>query len=139
MPALSGQFNRSIGPLINIGVLPSGVLTPTPGQTMQVTAFPALLDTGASVTCISPNVAQTVGLQPIGMRPMISATHTVPAPVYLVDLVLPFGVAGFVLSGAQVMEFSPTGSSAFQMLVGRDIICQGLLTMSFDGHFSFAM
>jgi hypothetical protein len=139
MPALSGQFNPGIGPLINIGVLPVGHLTPTTAQTTQVTTFPALLDTGASVTCISPNVAQTVGLQPMGMRQMISATQTVPVPVYLVDLVLPFGAAGFVLSSAQVMEFSPTGGSAFQMLIGRDIICRGILTMSFDGHFSFAL
>jgi hypothetical protein len=55
MPALSGQFNPGIGPLINIGVLPAGLLTPTTAQTMQVTAFPALLDTGASMTCVSPN------------------------------------------------------------------------------------
>jgi len=139
MPALSGQFNPGIGPLINIGVLPAGLLTPTTAQTVQVTAFPALLDTGASMTCVSPNVAQTLGLQPIGMRQMVSATHTVPVPVYLVDLVLPFGTAGFMLSGAQVMEFSPTGGSAFQILVGRDIICRGILTLSFDGHFSFAI
>jgi hypothetical protein len=139
MPALSGQFNPGIGPLINIGVLPTGLLTPTTAQTMQVTAFPALIDTGASVTCVSAHVAQTAGLQPIGMHQMVSATHTVPVPVYLVDLVLPFGTAGFVLSGAQVMEFSPSGASPFQMLVGRDIICRGILTLSFDGHFSFAI
>ena len=88
MPALSGQFSLGISPLINIGVLPAGLLTPTTAQTVQVTAFPALLDTGASMTCVSPNVAQTVGLQPIGMRQIVSATHTVPVPVYLVDLVL---------------------------------------------------
>jgi hypothetical protein len=139
MPALSGQFDPGIGPLINIGVLPAGLLTPTTAQPMQLTAFPALLDTGASVTCVSPNVAQTVGLQPMGVRQMVSATHMVPVPVYLVDLVLPFGAAGFILSGAQVVEFSPSGGSAFQILVGRDIICRGVLTMSFDGHFSFAM
>jgi len=139
MPALSGHFDPGIGPLINIGVLPPGLLTPATAQTTPITTFPALLDTGASTTCISLHVSQTVGLQPMGMRPMISATQTVPVPVYLVDLVLPFGAAGFILSGAQVMEFSPTGGSPFQMLIGRDIICRGILTLSFDGHFTFAI
>jgi hypothetical protein len=84
-------------------------------------------------------MAQTVGLLPLGMRPMVSATQTVPVPVSLVDLVLPFGIAGFILSGAQVMEFFPTGGSPFQMLIGHDIICRGILTPSFDGHFTFAI
>jgi hypothetical protein len=75
----------------------------------------------------------------MGLRSMVSATQMVPVPVYLVDLVLPFGTAGFILSGAQVVEFSPTGGSAFQMLIGRDILCRRVLTLSFDGHFAFAI
>jgi hypothetical protein len=93
MPALSGRFDPGIGPLINIGVLPPGILTPTTAQTTPITTFPVLLDTGASMTCISPHIAQSVGLEPMGMRPMVSATQTVPVPVYLVDLVLPFACA----------------------------------------------
>lgn len=119
MPCLSGRFNANTGPLINVGVLQPGVLTPAAGATPQVTTFPALIDTGASATCISPSVAQTVGLQPMGMRPMTSATHSVPVNVYLVDLLLPFGNAGFVVQGTQVMEFAPAGSSPFQILLGR--------------------
>ena len=139
MPALSGRFDPGIGPLINIGVLPPGIFTPATAQTTPITTFPALLDTGASMTCISPHVAQTVGLRPMGLRPMVSATQTVPVPVYLVALVLPFGTAGFILSGTQVVEFAPTGGSPFQMLIGRDIICRGILSLSFDGHFACAI
>jgi hypothetical protein len=73
------------------------------------------------------------------MRPMVSATESVPVNVYLVDLLLPFGAAGFILPGAQVLEFTPAGGSPFQMLVGRDVICQGALTISFDGHFTFCL
>ena len=111
MPCLSGSFNTNTGPLINVGVLEPGTLAPTSATPAQITTFPALIDTGASATCISPNVAQTVGLLPIGMRPMTSATHSVPVNVYLVDLLLPFGGAGFLVSGMQVMEFAPAGSS----------------------------
>lgn len=139
MPSLSGRFDPGIGVLINVGVLPPGLITPTTTQPPPITTFPALLDTGASVTCLSPSVAQTVGLRPMGMRPMVSATQTIPVPVYLVDLVLPFGTAGLLLPGIQVLAFSPAGGSPFQMLVGRDIICRGVLTLSFDGHFTFSI
>ena len=128
MPCLSGRFNLS-----------TGALTPAAGPAAQVTTFPALIDTGASATCISPNIAQTVGLQPMGMRPMMSATHSVPVNVYLVDLLLPFGNAGLVVPGKQVMEFAPAGGSPFQILLGRDILCQGTFTLSFDGHFTFSL
>jgi len=101
--------------------------------------FPALIDTGASVTCVSQNVVQSVPLQPIGMRPMISTTQYAPVYVYLVDLFLPFGAAGFVVQGIQVMEFASGGTAPFQMLLGRDIICRGTLTLSFDGHFTFCL
>lgn len=139
MPCLSGSFNTNTGPLINVGVLQPGVLTVASPASAQVTTFPALIDTGASATCISPNVAQTVGPRPIGMRPMTSATHSVPVNVYLVDLLLPFGNAGFIVSGTQVMEFAPAGGSPFQILLGRDILCQGTFTLSFDGHFTFSL
>lgn len=139
MPCLSGSFNANTGPLINVGVLQPGALTPATRAIAHVTTFPALIDTGASATCISPNVAQTLALQPIGMRPMTSATHSVPVNVYLVDLLLPFGNAGLVVSATQVMEFAPAGGSAFQILLGRDILCRGTFTLSFDGHFTFSL
>ncbi|MBI1928060.1 aspartyl protease family protein [Candidatus Poribacteria bacterium] len=97
------------------------------------------MDTGASATCISSQVAQSVGLQPIGMRPMTSATHSVPVNVYLVDLLLPFGNGVHILNNVKVLEFIPVGGSPFQMLVGRDIICRGTFTISFDGHFTFSL
>lgn len=82
---------------------------------------------------------QTLGLQPIGMRPMVSATQAVPVNVYLVDLLLPFGGMGLGRAGVEVMEFSAVGSNPFQILLGRDVICAGAFTISFDGHFSFCL
>ena len=69
MPCLSGQFDPTIGVLINVIVLPPGLLVPGRPLTVPFTAFPALVDTGASMTCISPQVVQAVGVQPLGMRP----------------------------------------------------------------------
>lgn len=139
MPCLSGRFVPNIGPLINVGVIPTGV-TPSSGSARStISTFPALLDTGATMTCISQSVAQSANLRPIGMRSMVSATQSLPVNVYLVDLLLPFGPAGLIIQGAQVMEFSAAGVSPFQVLVGRDIICQGTLTISFDAHFTFCL
>ncbi len=140
MPCLSGRYDVNIGPMINVGVTPTGALTSSsPTTPHQISTYAALIDTGASSTCISPDVATALGLQPIGKRPMTSASHTVPANVYIVDLVLPFGKAGLIRAGMQVMEFAcPTGSP-YQMLLGRDVICTGLFTISFDGHFTFCL
>src|SRR6266542_1862626 len=138
MPCLSGRYDPRVGPIVNVGVTTPGAFAPgkaAPG----VNTFPALIDTGASTTCISLAVAQATGLQAIGLRPMISATHSVPVSVYLADLVMPFGGAGFVVRGIQLMEFTPHASTPFQILLGRDILCEGSLTMRFDGHFTLCL
>ena len=70
---------------------------------------------------------------------MISATNTTAVHVYLVDLVLPFRNAGLVQTGVQVMEFAGDPGSRFQILLGRDILCRGTFTMSFDGHYTFCL
>jgi hypothetical protein len=63
-----------------------------------------------------------------------------PVHVYLVDLVIPVGdAAGYFRQGTQVMEFAPPAGGPFQILLGRDVICGGVLTISFDGHFSFSL
>jgi hypothetical protein len=136
MPCISGKFDPAIGPIVNVGVLLGNTVTPTLGQ---LSLFPALIDTGASITCISQTVVQAINLHPIGMRSMISATHSIPVNQYLVDLIFPFGAAGFVVKATQVMEFNAAGNTSFQILLGRDIICRGLLTLSFDGHFTFCL
>lgn len=140
MPSLSGRFDPNIGVLINLGVAPANTLgNLTVPSAVSVTTFPALVDTGATLTCISPSLATAIGVNPIGMRPMVSATHSVPTNVFLVDLVLPFGANSLILPSVQVMEFNAGNTTPFQVLIGRDIICRGVFTMSFDGHFSFSI
>jgi hypothetical protein len=70
---------------------------------------------------------------------MTSATHSVPVNVYLVDLLLPFGETGFIIEDAQVMEIATAGGGPFEVLIGRDVICRGMLAISFDGHFTFCI
>jgi len=139
MPSLSGQFNPNAGVLLNIVVLPPNVYGPGSTIPSSFLSFPALIDTGASMTCISRQVVQAVGLQSIGMTQMLSATQTIPVHRYLVDLLLPFGNAGLLQQGIHVMEFQVAGTHPFQILLGRDILCRGVFTMSFDGHFTFSL
>ena len=59
---------------------------------------------------------------------------------YIVDLMLQFGNKGFMVRGHTVVEFNASAPNApFQGLLGRDILCMGVFTMSFDGHFSFSL
>lgn len=137
MPCLSSKFERGDGPVINTGILRAGIFDPI-NPKWDFHQFPALLDTGASATCISPTVITAASLKPIGKKPMISATESKPVNIYLVDILLPFGNAGVVKQDIQVMEFA-TGNKKYEILIGRDIICDGSLTISYDGHFTFCL
>jgi len=134
MSCISGHFDPNIGPIINIGVRPVAVITPDANPVV----FPALMDTGASNTFVSPIVIQTVGLRPTGLRPVISATHSVPVNFYIIDLFVPFGPISSIIPGIQVGEFIQAGTP-YQILLGRDIICKGAFVISFDGHFTFCL
>jgi len=70
---------------------------------------------------------------------MTSATHSVPVNTCLVDLVLLFGRLSYTLAATPVMEFAAGSGAPFQMLLGRDVICQGSFNMTFDGHFTFCI
>lgn len=92
------------------------------------------------MTCISPILAQSLGLQPIGLQSMMSATHiAVPTNLYLVDLGILFGQQVLMQQGMQVLEFACPATSPYQLLLGRDVICRGAFAMSFDGHYTLSL
>jgi hypothetical protein len=106
----------------------------------------ALVDTGASSTCISPSVVSDLGLIPTGIVPIAGVHGSVPTNTYqfLVGFVipqqpLPSGVVAatmhtFPISGA---EFA-VGGAVFDVLLGRDVLCLGHFTMTFAGQFFFS-
>ena len=108
--------------------------------------FSALVDTGATQTCISTKVVQAVCLTPKGKRPMLSASHIVTANTYLFSIGFPMGIAPdprgtvsgnmFVFDTIDGMEFNSSGA-AFDVLLGMDVLSRGSLKIDFDGHFSF--
>lgn len=147
MPCISGSYNRPAGVMFNVAVLPPSAgsegLTLV-AQTIQM--FAALVDTGASVTCVSDKVVERVGLQPKGRATMISASERKDVNTYLFSLAIPVGIRPDpkgTFSGNMVafpllqgMAFH-SDDGAFDVLLGMDIITQGSLKIDFDGHFSF--
>lgn len=135
MPCFSGQFDPRIGPLIRVG-LAASVRAGDPGtdrpEPVQCTA---LIDTGASRRSISGELAVGLGLAPIGRASMISASGMSTTYEYLIQVVLPFGIVRTV----KVLQFRPSEHGFFHVLLGRDLLCEGLFTMSPDGHFSFCV
>ena len=142
MPCLSGQYDPDVGVLLQITVLPGGHLD----QAMQSSAGEAplnvkgapvsgLMDTGADRTCISPKLAQSLSLPPIGKIPVSGATGASAMNQYMIDLLLQFGQNSLLIANHTVTEFTAQ-SPIYDMLIGRDIICRGVFTMDFSGRFS---
>jgi hypothetical protein len=158
MPSLSGVFNPAIGPLITLFLTPPAVLRQAAhdavsGPPVNAHSVMALIDTGASITSVTANLAQQVSLPLIAKRPIGTAGGVVPANIYLADIAIPFSanpagaigqplppapVAVVPIPNIVVLEFQ-CASPHFQMLLGRDILCTGVFHMGFDNRFIFSI
>jgi len=136
MPCLSGEYDPAVGVLLQVAVLPGGTLEQSPQGEAPV--FSGLLDTGADVTCISDRVVSLLGLQPTGKGQVVGVTGTGVSNQYLVDLLLQFGNQHIGIPDHSVSAFG-AGSPFFDVLIGRDIICKGVLTIDFAGRFTFSV
>ena len=140
MPAFSGQFNWNVGLIWQVGFMAGTV------QSTRIHVCPALVDTGATRTCIAKSVVEALQLQPISKTEMQTAGGLVAVNVYNVHVALVFSdkqkpdgsqSSQAQLTDTQALEFDP-GGTAYQGLIGRDILRLGVLNVSHDGHFSFA-
>ena len=147
MPCISGAYDPKVGILLQVKLFPGGAVQAAHRQARtsndeqaQLTGAgaQALIDTGASQTSISPQLAAHLAIPPRGKIKVRGATGAMPVNSYHVDLMLSFGPQSIVAPGLDVCEFDP-GSAPFQVLIGRDILCRGVLTMDFDGHFTFSL
>ena len=111
--------------------------------------YKAMLDTGASSTCISSKVAQELNLQAIGLGEMISASERTAKKKYLfaigvttIHKVNPMGQSAegsvhMFMPPIEGLEFHRDETTKFDVILGMDIIMRGSLKLDFDGHFSF--
>jgi predicted aspartyl protease len=140
MPGLAGTFDKEVGVIVQMGAAEAGGIRKAidGSEEVSITRFPALVDTGASVTCISSDIIETLSLSPISKASIQAAGGVHSANVFLVDLTLIFGAESLVIPNTKVTDFSINDSSPFQALLGRDILSTGVFTMSFDGHFTLS-
>lgn len=107
-----------------------------------------LIDTGASITCISPELAKQIGLRSLGKESVVVASGTASLNTYLVDLLIPFTEPAktqgpkpqtFPVQNIQVMEYLGD-TSRYQGLLGRDIIDRGIFMIAgWDGKYYFSL
>lgn len=146
MPVLSGPFDWQKGLIWDIGFIAAGDQLPAGPDLIHF--CPAMVDTGASHTCVSQSVAKELQLEPSGKSEMRTAREIVPVNLYYVQLVIILpakrGPDGEQIGTMQVFgpisapEFDP-GDQVCKALIGRDIISQGALHMSLDGHYTFSL
>lgn len=148
MPLVSGNYDPAVGIIIQVAVLtPADLMQIQEGQQPeQMNMAMGLVDTGASITCISRATAESVGLVPSGKTTMNGSTGQSAVDQYTFGVGFLFGaqqnptgtVSGQLnLHLVQGCEFVNHGFG-FDLLIGRDIICKGGLGMTFDGHFHLA-
>lgn len=148
MPSFSGSFEWDSGLVWQaVGFAAGDEPLEEGGPDDSLRLYAALVDTGASTTCITRSVADDLALQPIGKIDMHTAGGLVSVNTYDVHVALLIGhgknpdgsVTGefAVLSNVRALEFD-AGDASYQALIGRDILRLGVLTQSPDGHFSFA-
>jgi len=119
---------------------------PAGATPINITLYGALVDTGATSTCISQKVVREMGLTPVGKCQMISASQVVEVNQYPFVVALPMGLQQLpngmmngnfsAFESVTGLEFKSAGTS-YEVLVGMDILRGGSLKLDFDGHFSF--
>ena len=57
---------------------------------------------------------------------------------YLIDLIIPFGNTLFIVPNLPVIEVA-SSSPHFEGLFGRDVVCQGHLSVSWDNTYKFCL
>ena len=100
---------------------------------------PALVDTGASRTCIAQSVVNAMGLTRLSKLTMETIAGPVEADLYGVRLTLLTDGPDLWSVVKQIMAPGVTPThDRYQAIVGRDILQMGVLQLRPDGHFSFA-
>lgn len=98
----------------------------------------ALVDTGASCTCVDPSVLTALNLTPTGST-LVNTPSTGSQPqtasTYDVSLTIPCGVhTAFAVDTLEVVESLLVAQQGFHVLIGRDVLrhCH----FSYDGRYN---
>lgn len=110
----------------------------TPAQAHTARSCTALIDTGATGSCVSGRLVSDLRLIASGKTPTHGVAGLVHLPFYFIDLIIPFGDHHFTIPALQVSEFS--AHDHFDVLLGMDVLAQGHLSVdAFAGRFTFCV
>ncbi|WP_439544986.1 aspartyl protease family protein [Sandarakinorhabdus sp.] len=133
MPAVSGH-NNGLQIIVTVFVAP-----PLDEQRFEMIEAPALIDTGASRSLITRDIAKRLALPPRGKHPLVSARAT-----ELVDRhAFRLGFRVDETPGPWFLDFDLIGSefrshASFEVIVGMDVLGAGTLQIWPDRSFRFA-
>jgi predicted aspartyl protease len=85
----------------------------------------ALIDTGATGSCISRSLASRAQLKSFEMIKVLGVHGYAFVPVYMVDILLPNGI---LFSNMEVAEFY--GSNNFDFIIGMNILRKGDMALT---------
>lgn len=151
MSIISKQYNPKIGPIIQVVISAPGDIE---RGSRKIVLVNLLVDTGAGMSGISPEIANRVGIDPTSKINIQTPTGVAQVNCYYCDIAVlhreispdsgsihQSGVRPgqmTLLKNHKVIEFSGSTNS-YSGLLGRDIICMGYLHIGFDQRFLFAI
>ncbi len=95
-----------------------------------------LIDTGATISCISKNVVKTLKLQPIGVDRVSTPSGTAVLNKYLIDISFK---KNMIFKNIFVLE-SEIGNQGIDLLVGMDILNKNdIMISNYDNHTQFSL
>lgn len=128
-----GTFLQRTGPVIQVTIgLEQGMaqILMQQGKSIPVaTVGLALIDTGASVSCVDEEAAQQMKLPVVDVAQMTSATHDQhPCNIYPIQIAMPSSGVVFGAPRAMGAKLAPQGLIA---IIGRDIL--SVCTLFYNG------
>ena len=97
----------------------------------------ALVDTGATHSCIAESVAEQIDLLPEEEREVAGVHGVQKTMLYSVSLILP--EIGFLQEAMPVFRITTQPKGNYHALLGMDVLSKGNLHLDFSGNFVFCI
>lgn len=148
MPCIWGKYSSS-RIILQVAIIPDSLYQQMMqgAGTGQLSVFNALVDTGATSTCITNNVVTKCELSPIGQVPIQGVSGQQHHNNYLFRVAFAFGTpkTGQTFEGHVHIFNKPIqgpelkmANAGFDILLGMDVLGEGSLKVDGDGSFSFS-